>query len=186
MASEGLNCPPGTSPMQQRIRGYLREVLGLSLAQVRGGVGVRLQASLSNTTPGTDTYKVPADQNLVVFSMQGYVRFTALNTEPTVMLGSLNPDPSERMLVKAMNCLVQVVDSDRTAIGGVFDNGETTLGRLMPPLGVPMTWPLEAPQLWESGHTLKATFTLQDSTTAIVGNATIYGVLLVGALVPKE
>jgi len=129
---------------------------------------------------------VPADQKLVVFSAQGFLRFTALNTEPTVMLGSLNPDPSERYLVKAMNCIVQVVDSDRSSIGGMFDNGEATLGSIMPPVGAPMTWPVEAPMLFESGHTLKATFTLQDSTTAIVGNNTVYGILLIGALIPTE
>ncbi len=181
-----LTCPAGTPPMQQRIRGYLREILGLSIAQVRGGVGVRLQASLSNTTPSTDTYKVPADQDFVVYSIQGYLRFPTLNSEPTAMLSYLNPDPSERWFVKAQNCLVQVVDSDRSSIGGVFDNGEIPLGAITPPSGIPMTWPLEAPMLFPSGHNVKATFTLQDSTTAIVGSATVYGLLMVGALIPKE
>lgn len=181
-----LTCPPGESPQMQRIRGFLREALGLSAADVRGGVGIRLQASLSSTAPGTDTYKVPADQDLLVFSLQGYLRFPTLNTEPTSMLGFLNPDPSERWFVKSQNCIVQIVDSDRSNLGGVFDNGEIPLSAITPPAGVPMTWPLEAPQIWPSGHTLKATFTLQDSTAAIVGNSTVYGVLLVGALVPHE
>ena len=183
MANQGLIAPPGTPPTQARVRGYLKEVLGLSPAEVRGGVGIRLQASLANTTPGTDTYKVPADQELVVFSMQGYMRFPTLNTEPFTV-SSANIDPSERWFVKGQNCLVQVVNVDRTL--NVFDNAEVPLGSIMPPSGWPMTWPLEAPMLAPSGHILKATFTLQDSTSAVVGNATIYGVMLVGALIPHR
>lgn len=181
MASN-LGLPPGTPPTAARVRGYLSEVLGLSPADVRG-VGIRLQASLSNTSPATDSYKVPSDQELVIFSIQGYMRFPTLNTENTAILSYLNLDPSERWIVKSQNCIVQLENIDRSL--KIFDNAEVPLGAIMPPMGSPMFFPVEAPMLVPSSHNIRGTFTLQDSTSAIVGNSTVYGILMTGALIPK-
>ena len=165
-----------------RVRGYLEEVLGLSPADCRA-VGIGLQASLSSTTPGTDTYQVPSDQDFIGFSIQGYLGFSALATEPTSgILSYLNPDPSERWFMKSQNCTVQLENTDRSY--EVFDARELRLSAISPPCGSPLYFPDVAPYLVPAGHRLRATFTLQDSTTAIVGNATTYGILLGGVLIP--
>lgn len=176
-------CPsPVAGRPSGRIVSYMREVLGLSHADVRG-VGINLEATLSSTTPGTDEYMVPSDQDLVIFSIQGYLRFPTLNSEPTLMLGFLNPDPSERWFVKTQNCLVQLLHKDRSL--NVFDARSLPLSAISPPVGATMYFPPETPYILPGSHRIQASFTLQDSTTAIVGSSTAYGVLLTGALVAK-
>lgn len=176
-------CPaPVAGRPQGRIVSYLREVLGISHAQVRG-VGINLEASLASGTPGTDEYMVPSDQDLVIYSIQGYLRFPTFNSEPTSMLGFLNPDPSERWFVKTQNCLVQLLHKDRSL--SVYDNKSIPLSAISPPVGAAMYFPPETPYILPGSHRLAASFGLQDTTAAIVGSATFYGVLLTGALIAK-
>lgn len=165
-----------------RIMSYLREVLGVSHAEVRG-VGIGLEVALSSTTADNEEYQVPSDTDLVVFSIQGYLRFPTLNTEPTSMLGFLNPDPSERWFVKTQNCLVQLLHKDRSL--NAFDNRSIPLSAISPPVGAPMYFPPETPYIVPGGHKLRAEFTLQDSTSAVVGSSTRYGLLLAGALISR-
>lgn len=175
-------CPPGTALPPGRIQSYLAEILKLSQDDVRG-VGISLQATLSSTTPGTDTYRVPSDQELVITTIQGYLAFSTLNSESTAILGWLNLDPSERWFVKSQNCVVGLANQDRNL--QIFDNRDQRMSAITPPVGVPMQFSLEMPFIVPAGHTLKGTFTLQDSTSAIVSGATVYGLLLTGALIPK-
>ena len=99
------------------------------------------------------------------------------------MLTWMNLDPSERVLVKAANCIVQVENTTRNY--KFFEHREATLSSLMPPMGMPLQWPVETPLPVPAKHSLKATFTLQDSASATVGASTDYGVLLSGVLVPR-
>ncbi len=55
-------------PAPGRIAAYLQEILQLSPAEVRG-VALQLSASLSNGTAGIANYKVPGDQDLVIWSI---------------------------------------------------------------------------------------------------------------------
>lgn len=183
MAGMNPYCSPGAGGPPGRIAAYLQELLMLSPASVRG-VGLGLSASLANTTPVSYTYKVPSDQELAVFSIHGYLRFPTFNTEPSLILSSLNPDPSERWFLKSSNCLVSLTNIDRSL--PVFDAQDVPLSSITPPVGAPLYFPLDAPLMVPSGHNIRATFQLQDSTAAIVGNATIYGLMLTGVLVPKR
>lgn len=178
-------CPsPMGAPMPGRIEAFIAEVLKVSQADIRG-VGIALQGQLSSTVlTTTDLYRVPSDQEMVVLQAAGYVEFTSLNTEPTAILNYLNLDPSERLLVKAQNCSLQLEDTDRSL--QAYDARSIPLGAITPPMGAPQFFPVDAPFLIAAGHTLQATFTLVDPTAAIVGNATNYGVLLTGALIPKR
>lgn len=170
--------PPG------RVGSYLQEVLDLSPAVVRG-VGVTLSASLSSTSPSNVDYRVPGDQELVVFSIHGFLRFTALNSESTAILGWLNLDPSERWFVKSQNCTVALKNNDRSL--DVFEgDGSIPMSAITPPVGVPMYFHPEAPCIFNAGHLIRATFTLQDSTSAIVSGATVYGIVLTGNLIPNR
>ena len=178
-------CPPGeVSAPAGSVATFLQEMLSLSPAAVRG-VGVTLSAALTNTSPGTVNYRVPADQELVVFSIQGFLRFATLNSESTAILTWLNLDPSERWFVKTQNCLVALKNVDRSL--EVFEgDGSVPLSAITPPVGTPMFFHPVAPCIFNAGHQLRATFTLQDSTSAIVSGSTTYGLLLTGNLIPNR
>lgn len=168
-----------------RIKSYLAELRGLSPADLQA-VSISLEAALTSASaPGTDQYKAPGDMDFFAFQVHGYVRMPTLNSEPSAILGWLNLPPSERWLVKAQNCLVGLLNQDKNH--KFFDgNQDLELAAIMPPMGIPLVFPPEAPMVLNSGSTIKATFTLQDSTTAIIGNSTKYGVVLTGVLVPKR
>lgn len=186
MTTNNPYCNPDGSgaPAAGRIASFLQEALDLSPAVVRG-VGVTLSASLSNTSPGVVKYRVPGDQELVVFSIHGFIRFSSLSTEPTAILTWLNLDPSERWFVKTQNCSVGLKNVDRSL--DVFEgDGTVPLSAIAPPVGSPMFFHPEAPCIFNAGHTLQATFTLNDSTSAVVGNATTYGLILTGNLIPNR
>lgn len=188
MANNPGFCAPPHDPMALRrgpgrIEAYLAEILKLGPAEIHS-VGIGMQATPTATAPATDTYRVPSDQDLVVFSLQGYLQFTTLNTEPTAILGYLNLDPSERWFVKAQNCNLKLENTDRNLT--VFDARDIPLSAISPPVGAPMYFPPDVPYIIPAGHSLAATFTLNDSTTAIVGSASKYGILLTGALIPKR
>jgi len=177
--------PDGSPPPAGRIASFLQEVLSLSPAVLRG-VGVTMSALLSTTAPtGSAKYRVPADQELVLFSLQGFLKFSALGSEPTAILGWLNLDPSERWFVKSQNCNVGLKNVDRSL--DVFDgDGVVAMSAITPPVGTPMFWHPEAPNIFNSSHTLQATFTLGDTTASIVGGTTTYGLLMVGNLIPNR
>lgn len=182
MANQYCNIPGHMQP-SGTIAAYLQEILKLSPAEVHP-VGIALQATLTNTTPGTEQYQVPSNEELVVFSIHGYIRMVDFSSEPTAIFTFLNPDPSERWFVKTSNCNLKLENLDRSL--QVYDNRDIPLGAISPPVGSPMYFPPQIPMVVPAGHKLKATFTLQDSGSDAVGGSTVYGVLLTGALVPKR
>ena len=180
-------CPPPGSPAPPagRIASFLQEALDLSPAVVRG-VGVTLSAALTTTTTQASVkYRVPSDQELIVFSVHGFLKFAAISAEPTAILGWLNLDPSERWFVKTQNCNVGVKNFDRSL--EMFDgDGAVPMSAITPPVGSPMFFHPEAPCIFNAGHTIQATFTLGDTTAAVVGGSTTYGVILTGNLIPNR
>lgn len=187
MSNNNPFCNPDGSPKVPagRIASFLQEALDLSPAVVRG-VGVTMSAALStSTTQSTVKYRVPADQELIVFSVHGFLKFSSLNTETTAILGWLNLDPSERWFVKTQNCNVAVKNFDRGL--DMFDgDGAIPMSAITPPVGVPMFFHPEAPCIFNAGHTIQTTFTLGDTTAAIVGGTTTYGVVFTGNLIPNR
>ena len=177
-------CSPTSAP-GTRVRSYLAELLGVSPAELRP-IAIPMQATLTTsvTTLADTIYNVPSDQDLYIQSIMGYISFNALASEPTAMLTWLNLDPSERVLVKAANCVVQLENTTRNY--KVFDHREAVLYSLMAPMGMPLQWPVETPLPVPAKHSLKATFTLQDTATATVGASTDYGILISGVLVPRH
>ena len=174
---------PGHSNPAGFIASYLQEVLKLSPADVNP-VAITLQGQNLNTvaSPGTDTYTVPSDQDLVIFQIHGAVQFDALNSENTALLTWLNLDPSERVLVKSQNCNVTLENLDRRL--QTFDNKSLPLSAITPPFGVPLYFPPQVPMIAPHKHRLKATFQLRDSTASILGALSDYSIILTGALIP--
>lgn len=179
-------CPPGLkSPASGAgIADYLAELLRLSPAQLRG-VGIDLRARLSTgTTQASDTYNVPADQDLVVFGISGYYRSTLLATEPALNAVFTQFSPAELQVARLSNCIVGLENKDRNL--PVFDARSVYLSSITPPMGAKLQFPVQAPLLVPRTHTLRATFALQDTTAAVVGNAADYGLLLEGILIPTR
>lgn len=161
---------------------YLKDLLRLSPAQLRG-VGILLEKRLgAGTLVGSDEYRVPADQDLVVFQMSPSFRSTSWATEAALnaaVFTSMNPEQMER--VRLNNVTVALTNKDRNL--SVFDARAIKLGSLR---DTPMYFPANAPLLVPATHTLKADFAVQDATAAVVGNDADYGLLLTGILIPKR
>lgn len=176
-------CLPGDAPRGGRVLNYLIEALSLSPAQLQA-IALTLQGRANTTTPVTDTYKVPADMDFIAVAMSGYILLPNLATEPTAILTWLNLEPSERIYVKAQNCLLKLENIDRSL--KVTESRDLPLVSITPPFGAPINWALETSLVVPSNHTLKATFSLQDSTAATLGAASDYGVRLDGVLIPHD
>lgn len=167
-----------------RVKGLLSEYRGLAPDELQA-VMIQLQATLgSATTTATNDYKVPGDMDLFVLQMWAFLRFTALDAEDQTILGFLNLTPTERWLVKAQNCTVRVENVDNK--NRFTENNDPNLSSMMPPMGYPVVWLPEAPMVVPKGHTVRGTFTLQDTDSDIVSGNTVYGVSLVGVLVPRD
>ncbi len=180
-----MNCPPGLpqSPSGAGVADYLRELLRLSPAQLRG-VGIDLRVRLGQTTPqATDNYNVPSDQDLVVYGISGYYRSTNLATEP-VLNANLSLSPSDLQVARLSNCIASLENKDRNL--AVFDARAVVLGAISSPMGSKLQFPVQAPLLFPATHQLRASFTLQSVAAAIAGNDADYGLLLEGILIPKR
>jgi len=160
---------------------YLSELLKLSPAQLIG-TSILMQKRLSTaTTSGSDEYRVPADRDLVVFQIQSTFRSSLIATEvaTNAIFTAHTLDDLEE--IRSSNCLVGILNKDRQL--KVFDNRDIPLNAIRK---TPIYFPAMAPLLIPATHTLQATFTLQDTTAAVVGAAADYGVMLTGVLIPKR
>lgn len=175
---------PANPAAMTRVRSLLAEYRGIGPNDLQA-VMVQLQATLgASTTSATNDYKVPGDSDLFFIQMWGWLRFPTLDSEDQTILGYLNLVPSERWLIKAQNCLVKLENADKNH--KFIDNNDVPLATMMPPMGYPVIWPPEMPGMVPSGQILRATFSLQDTDTDIVSGNTVYGLSIVGVLVPKE
>lgn len=160
---------------------YLSELLKLSPAQLIA-TSVLLQKRLSAaTTTGSDEYRVPADRDLVIFQAQATWRPTLIATEVAVNAIFTAFTPDDLAEVRTGNCLVQVINKDRQL--KMFDARDMLMSAMRK---TPLYFPANAPMLVPATHTLQATFTLQDTTAAVVGVAADYGIALTGVLIPKR
>jgi hypothetical protein len=161
---------------------YLQELLKLSPAQVIG-VGIHIKKRLSTTTlSGSSEYKIPSDRDLVVFRIRPAWQPTDIADEVVVnsiFSGGFTYNDLERL--RMGNCRVQLLNKDRQL--KVFDNEDMLLSAMK---DVPLAFDERAPLLVPATHTLQATFSLSDSTPAVVGLAADYGVILEGVLIPKR
>lgn len=182
MPPQNFRLPPAAAPLD-RIKEYLAALRGLTPADLRS-VFVTLQAALTSTTPGTDDYKVPAGWDFSIFRVHGFLSFNALNTEPTSILSWLNLDVINRYLIKLSNCTARLENKDKNDL--FSENRDVFLSAITPPYGSPIDLPPDAPIVVPAGQIIRATFTLQDSTTNIVGNSSDYGLVLTGVLTPAS
>lgn len=182
---------PGNLPPQARsmIDQYIAALQKLSPLDLQA-VQVQLQATLSTSAlsggGSAADYKVPSQYDFIGFQMEGYIRLTALASEAaTNLFGYLNLSLTERILLKAQNCTVNLQNIDKKHT--VIENNDLVLASLLTApcgYGGPKVFPKEAPILVPAANTLRAAFALQDSTAGLVGQATVYGVTITGVLIP--
>lgn len=160
---------------------YLSELLKLSPAQLIATT-VLLQKRLTAAAPsGSDEYRIPADRDFVVFQIHSVWKPTLLATEAVLNAVMAPPHFEDYAWTRLSNCLVGLQNKDRNL--KIFDARDVPLGMMYK---TPLYFPANAPLLVPSTHTLKADFTLQDTTAAIAGVASDYGIALTGVLIPKR
>lgn len=132
----------------------------------------------TSTTSGTQTFRVRSTHVLLIKSIRGHLAFNAVTGETLAITGVGNPGVLERMQIKAMNCRMTLENQDRTI--PLFAGGQDLpLSQILTNLGGK---PLEfdPPHIVLPGQTLSLATTLQDTTGAIVGGSTDYGVQVDG------
>lgn len=180
------SCPPGLAkhPSGAGIADYLAELLRLSPQNLRG-VDISMSARLSPLiATAQDTYSVPSDQDLVIYSISGWYRSSDLSTEAIINAIFTSFSPSELQIARMQNCSVQLENKDRNL--PVWDKAAGPLSAITPPCGTPLVFPVQAPLLVPRSHTLRATFTLNSVAAAVAGNPADYGLSIGGILIPTR
>ena len=175
----------------ETIRSRAVEGRAVSLGDVRG-IAVPLYASLAAATPtGNPQYRVPMNDFLVIRRILAHIGLATPSTENMQNAGVFTAGNAtsaglvlDHMIAKAANCrmVLRVTDDDYTILG---TNHALTLNQLMRfGGGGPIDY-RDTPLRVRPGRTLELTLALNDVVAAAVGQATEYGVLLVGALVRR-
>ena len=154
---------------------------------LRGAV-ITIADNITTTTAGSTfdkTYKVPSDEILAITAIRGDLLINDFSGETLSVATLGNPTVSGRLLMKAMNCRLNlVVDDDNRKL---FEGQALGLAGILTHVG---GHPIEKnpPDIVLDGETLKLTATLQDTTADVVGASTRYGIVIVGDLVkaPKR
>lgn len=187
---------------RQTIRSALAEALRLDYGSIFPTV-LHMRVTLDGTAglpaPAIDTYRIPGDYSLVIGEVRAHIALNGIGTEneETGATGLLQiPDMQSRVIAKAMNARVTLVNADRENLKLV----ETDITNTSSPLGVSGSLPLSAlmpvaggspirfiadgdvmPYLAGGNERLRMTVSVNDATTA--GFSTEYGLVLMGAFV---
>ena len=147
---------------------------------------ISLLATINSSTSGaqaTDEYTVPSESVLYIEQIIGIVAFNALTSETLSITGVGNPDFVQRLQIKASNCRVKLQDLDGSR-DFTSDGDEVPLSAFIPQAGGrAVIFPEGRPEMVPPGHKLKLTARLQDTTAAILGAETVYGLVLIGKLI---
>lgn len=192
---------PAPINFKQTIRSALAEGLRLNWGDIFPTVlhlRVTLDGTLGLPAPAVDTYRTPGDYALVIGEIRAHVAINKPSDEeasPGAGLLAI-PDMQSRVIAKAMNARVTLVNADRDNLKlietdisntssplGVF--GTLALSSLMPMAGgAPMRLIADGdvmPYIAPANERLRMTVAVSDADVA--GGATEYGLVLMGAFV---
>lgn len=183
-------CEPVSAPanMNQSVRSRVYE-LGQQLSpEDYRAVAVPLYAVLNAAaTSGSDTYRVPATHNLAIEQIRSHLVLKAfdqelltLNHASDVTKGVGAPTITDRVRLKAMNCRLDLKNSDREQ--KLFDNHSLALASLLSGMGDPLDFSVE-PHIVPAGETLLMNATLINTDAKMIGGDTEYGLVLIGKLI---
>ncbi|MDO8688542.1 MAG: hypothetical protein Q7R39_00770 [Dehalococcoidia bacterium] len=181
MSSGG--CSPAGAPTNvgQKVRQYIHEFASMGPEDFRK-VAETLKATLNSAAAytGQATFRAPATHNFVIEKILAHLVFKAPTTETASIVGIGNPSTIDRMALKAMNCKVDLQNTDRAQ--KVIETNSLSLAALHRAAG-------GEPMEFEPGHILLAgeqvqmDLSLIDTTASVVGGDTEYGLVLVGTLI---
>ena len=140
----------------------------------------------TSTATGTlyDNFRVPVDYAFFVEDIRGTLRMDSMTGETLAVTGIGNPNLVERCLMKAMNARISLSDEDDTfPLIATTDNASTLAlsDVLIQVGGDPIVNVI--PDLVPPGHRVRMGVTRFDTTAAIGGAATKYGLVLTGTFV---
>lgn len=171
------------------IRTKVVELTKLNPEEYRGVVIPMVKQLGSSDMSGDVTIRAPATHNLIIDQIFGHVALVNWATETLDLsaekVGNFSSAPNvrDRLLMKAMNARVQLVNTDRAQ--NVIDGGlgSLNLAAVVPVLGGRVVDWREAPHVVPSGEQLQLSITLVQNVAGIRGGATEYGLILVGRYV---
>lgn len=173
---------PSRPPMNvtERIHALMEEIRQLSPEDYRL-IEVPLMVALSTSaTSGTDTFRALTTHHFVIKELRGHILIRDVTSETVAVSNYGNPSYRDRIAIKANNCRVTLQNTDRSQ--KVFESSNNlNLGSFMRVSGgAPIV--VDPPHILPAGETLEATFTLVDTTSAVVGGTSKveYGLILVG------
>ena len=130
----------------------------------------------TTTTSDTRVFRNRATHSMLILSIRGHLAFNAITSETLAITGIGNPFILDRAMMKAMNCRLQLSNQDRQI--PLFEGGQDlALSTILPEVGgAPIYY--DPPHIVLPGQTVLLSSALQDTTGAIVGASTDYGVNL--------
>ncbi len=183
-------CEPVSAPKgaAQSIRARVYELTQLSPEDYRGVI-VPLYATCGpGVVSGSDTYRVPTTHELAIYQIGGLLTLDNYLTEYKTVVdagdatrGFGDPDLVGRVLMKAMNAMVDLKNSDREQ--KLIDNHPTPLSTLLRVVGGNVIDWSAAPHIVPAGETLTMSVTLTNQDVKMLGGNTKYGVVLLGHLI---
>ena len=189
MPTRAAQCPPDLHRTHEDrgagVAAYLAELLKLSPKELIATTVLLHKRLLVGTLTGAVDYRVPGDSDFIVFQMQGAWRSSLLATEAVINAAMAAPTPLDLQVARMSNCAVDLKDTDRPSLA-IFPETAMNLAAITAPSGSPIFLPANAPLIVPGNHVLRANFTLQDATAAVVGNAADYGLILSGVLIPHR
>lgn len=186
---------------QQRIRSALAEALQLNYGDIFPTV-LHMRVTMAvGSSPQVDTYRTPGDYSLVIGEIRAHLAMNALGDEGEQIgvagTGLLQmPGMQNRVMAKAMNARVSLVNADRDNLKLIENDiantssplgtfGTLALSTLMPVAGgSPIRLIADGdvmPFLVPANERLRMTVSINDDVTA--GLPTEYGLVLMGAFV---
>lgn len=129
------------------------------------------------SSPATQNYRAPANFHMLIFGIEGHLAFNAITSETLSITGIGNPDVANRMLIKSMNARLAFTNTDRNGGTKIFENNSVALSSILPSVGgEPLKF--NPPHVVPNGENLALDITMNDTTAAIIGASTDYGVNL--------
>jgi len=142
-------------------------------------VAITMRTRLTtSTTSGNQTFRVRSDCALLIKSIRGHLAFNDPDGETLSITGLGNATVLDRIMIKSMNCRLQLENQDRTV--PLFAGGQDLpLSQILCHIGgKPVEF--DPPHIVLPGQTLSLNTALQDTASAIVGGSTDYGVQIDG------
>lgn len=139
----------------------------------------------ATTTSGYSQYRVPTTHDLIIEKILPHIVLLDLANEVATVVAGVTPASiADRMAMKAMNCLIDLQNTDRTQ--KIIDNASASLASMFGPAGGEPVDFGATPHKVPAGETLRFDARLGAVGTAagnVAAGKAQYGIVIVGKLV---